>query len=395
MMQGSADTGRIESDLEHTRARLDATLDALQQKFSPGQMVDETMAWFKESGGGEFGRNLGRNVRDNPIPVALIGIGLGWLMLGGGRRHEPDLEWNEGVAYRGYDAPRYGTTGGADHQPLPYEAAAYDDLATKAHEAGARVERHAGESDDAFHERLYGAKGKAVGVSRGVGETLAAFRDRVETAIESAADQVRRLGREAGARVSSVAGDASDRAGDAARHGRSGLRSLYGYGQSAAYSARENAEYAGYRARDVGARTADYLKDQPLLMGVLGVTVGAVLGMLVPPTRYEREIAGDLRRSLGEQARGVASDLSQKASRVADDVLDTAHEAARREGFTNVSPGGVAHQAREGVADVAGRARTVAEETAAAGRNSLERELGTSKTEGAQPADHGDRRPVG
>jgi len=395
-MEGSAETGRIERDLEHTRARLDATLGALQQKLSPGQMVDETMSWFKESGGGEFGRNLGRNVRENPIPVALIGIGVGWLMLGGGRgRGEHGTDLDEGTGYRGYDAPRYGApdyaTTETTHQPLPYEAAAYDDLATKAHEAGARVERQADESDDLYHERVYTAKGSAVGVTRQVGETLSTFRDRVETAIEAAADRVRRLSRQVGSQVSSLAGGASDRAGDATRQGRAGMRSLYGYGQSAAGSARDGADYASDKARDA----ADYLKDQPLLMGVLGVTVGAVLGMLVPPTRYERELAGDLRRSLGEQARGVASEITQKAARVAEDVLDTAGEAARREGLTNVSPGGVAQQAREGAADAVGRVRAVVEETAAAGRESLERELGsTSKAEGTQSADNGDRRPV-
>ncbi len=31
--------------------------------------------------GGEFTLNLGRTVRANPLPVALLGIGLGWLMV--------------------------------------------------------------------------------------------------------------------------------------------------------------------------------------------------------------------------------------------------------------------------------------------------------------------------
>jgi len=394
-MEGSAETGRIERDLEDTRARLDATLGALQQKLSPGQMVDETMSWFKESGGGEFGRNFGRNVRENPIPVALIGIGVGWLMLGGargGREKTPDWREGEDAGYRGYDAPRYGVSsyGSTEttHQPLPYEAAAYDDLATKANEAGALVVRQADESDDLYHERVYTAKGSTVGVTRQIGETLSTFRDRVETAIEAAADRFRRMSQQVG----SLASDAGDRAGGIASQGRAGLSSLYGYGQSAAGSARDGAGYASDKARDA----AEYVKDQPLLMGVLGVTVGAVLGMLVPATRYEREIAGDLRRSLGDQARGVMSEISQKAARVAEDVLDTASDAAKREGLTGVSPGGIAQQAREGVADAAGRVRAVVEETAAAGRESLERELGSaSKTEGAQSVDHGDRRPIG
>jgi gas vesicle protein len=410
-MEGSAETSRIERDLEHTRARLDATLDALQQKLSPGQMVDEAMTWFKSGSGAEFGRNLGGNVRDNPLPIALIGVGVAWLMVSASRRDQgPD--WDEDDDYRGSrrygvrSSPSYGAgstygTGAyagpgqsiGPQQPMPYEAAAYDDLATKANEAGYRVERSTSESDDDYHGRVYAAKGAVLGVTQQVGETLSTFRDRVEAAVESAADRFRRMKNDMTAAASSAGGRAGDMAGDAARQGRAGLRSLYGYGQSAAYGARDSAGYAADRARDMSSRTADYLKDQPLLMGVLGVAVGAALAMLVPPTRYEREIAGDLRRTLGDQAREAASEVSQKAARVAEAVLDTAHEAAQREGLTGMSPSQIASDARDKVADTAGKVRTVVEESAAAGRDALKREA-SSSTDGDRTGDRGDRRPI-
>jgi hypothetical protein len=422
-MGGSDDTNRIERDLEHTRARLDATLGALQQKLSPGQMVDEAMNWFKQGDGAEFGRNFGRSVRDNPIPAALIGVGVVWMLAsatrGGPRR---DLDWEDDRrssrtfgGYRGYaaaDYGRYGSNEGTMHQPMPYEAAAYDDLASKAHEAGARVQRETGESDDAYQERVYTAKGSTLGVTRQVGETLAVFRDRVETALEAAADRFRQMGsrvsdmaRGAGSHASGMADRASGYAGSVAQQGRAGLRSAYGYGQSAAYSAREGASYAAEQAWDASSRAVDYVKDQPLLMGALGLAVGAVLGMLVPPTRYEQEIAEDLRRNLGEQARGAASEVGQRAMRVAEAVLDTAHESAQREGLTGMSPSGVAHSAREQVAGVAGRVRTVVEESLESGREALDRELSAGnkdaasgadagKTSAERPGEHGDRRPV-
>jgi gas vesicle protein len=422
---GSADTNRIERDLEHTRARLDSTLDALQQKLSPGQMVDEAMNWFREGNGAEFGRNFGRNVRDNPIPVALIGIGVGWLLIGGGRRGRDD-RWEEqrhgyerggGLAGRSYGADAGTVT---SHQPLPYEAAAYDDLATKAHDAGARVERRADESDESYRERVYAAKGAVLGVTRQVGEAIAGFAERVEAAVEAAADRFRQMAHSAGGTAGRAGGRAGEVAGDAMSRGRSGLRSLYGYGQSAAYSAREGADHAASRAWDVGSRTAGYVKDQPLLMGVLGLTVGAVLGMLVPPTRYEREIAGDLRRSLGEQAREAAGEIGQRVTRVAETVLDTAHDAARREGLTGMSPSAAAADAHDRVTDTARGVRKVVEETVEAGRDAVKREAtasgGDSATGasgggnvaggGQKPAatgaaaagggrgEHGDRRPV-
>src|SRR3712207_1154829 len=82
-MEGSTDTRHIERELEDTRSRLDATIDALQQKLSPGQMVDQAVTYFKEGGGVEFTHNLGRTVRDNPLPVLLIGASIAWLAVSG------------------------------------------------------------------------------------------------------------------------------------------------------------------------------------------------------------------------------------------------------------------------------------------------------------------------
>ena len=91
MTDTPSNPNEIERDLAQTRARLDATIDALQQRLSPGEMVDQAIGYVKESGGGEFGRNLMLTVRDHPIPVALIGVGVAWLMLAGPRRdHDGD-----------------------------------------------------------------------------------------------------------------------------------------------------------------------------------------------------------------------------------------------------------------------------------------------------------------
>ena len=78
---GGSQLEEIERDLSGTRARLDATVDALRRKLSPGEMVDRAIASAKETGGGAFGRNLVGTVRAHPVPVVLIGMGLAWLML--------------------------------------------------------------------------------------------------------------------------------------------------------------------------------------------------------------------------------------------------------------------------------------------------------------------------
>lgn len=71
----------VEQDIEQTRVSMDKTLDALQAKLSPGQLVDQVLAYTKQSGSGHYFSNLARTVQQNPLPVALVGLGLGWLML--------------------------------------------------------------------------------------------------------------------------------------------------------------------------------------------------------------------------------------------------------------------------------------------------------------------------
>ena len=76
-----AELEEIERDLSGTRARLGATADALRRKLAPGGMADRAISYAKGTGGAEFGRNFASTVRGTPVPVALLGIGLAWLML--------------------------------------------------------------------------------------------------------------------------------------------------------------------------------------------------------------------------------------------------------------------------------------------------------------------------
>ena len=179
----------------------------------------------------EFGHNLGRSVRDNPIPVALIGIGLGWLVVANSRKAEPPTAWRDEpraggngnvagrytgsrVQHSAYAGSNHGSV--AAHQSMPYQAAAYEDLATKAMEAGSRVERRAGETEDAFNERAGAAKAAVLGVARDAGETASAFGERVEAALASAADRFKRMTEQAGAMATDAGQAAADMAGDLA-----------------------------------------------------------------------------------------------------------------------------------------------------------------------------------
>jgi hypothetical protein len=70
----------LEREIDARRANIGSLVDALESKLSPGQLIDEALAYSKRNGGEFFG-NLGTTVRANPVPMVLTGVGLLWLMM--------------------------------------------------------------------------------------------------------------------------------------------------------------------------------------------------------------------------------------------------------------------------------------------------------------------------
>ena len=77
---GSKSAAEIEREVRDSRADVERTLDQIQERLSPGQLIDQAVGYLR-GGGGEFVRNLGDSVRSNPLPVTLVGVGLAWMML--------------------------------------------------------------------------------------------------------------------------------------------------------------------------------------------------------------------------------------------------------------------------------------------------------------------------
>lgn len=80
MTRESASPEQLERKIAKTRAEIDTTLDEIQERLSPGRILEQVMSYTK-SNGGAFAGNLGRSLRDNPVPVMLMGVGLTWLMM--------------------------------------------------------------------------------------------------------------------------------------------------------------------------------------------------------------------------------------------------------------------------------------------------------------------------
>lgn len=115
----------IQTRIKHTRASMGETInliqERLQEKFSPERLTEQAQNKIREMTIGKvedmadaatrsaknWRSSLVRTVRENPIPSALVGIGLGWLLFQG---NDDDMRENGGDEYRyvsqGYDYQR-------------------------------------------------------------------------------------------------------------------------------------------------------------------------------------------------------------------------------------------------------------------------------------------------
>jgi hypothetical protein len=77
---------QLEHEAEIARTNLAADLDELRHRMTPGQIVDEVADYARDTPVAEFARNLVRDLRENPLPLLLIGAGIAWSIINSSRR---------------------------------------------------------------------------------------------------------------------------------------------------------------------------------------------------------------------------------------------------------------------------------------------------------------------
>lgn len=89
----------LERDIEESRARLDLTIDRIQDKLSVSGMVDDVLGQARRSRYAPLYDNAVELVRRNPVPVMLIAAGIGWILY----RASQQRPIVESVPFRPYD----------------------------------------------------------------------------------------------------------------------------------------------------------------------------------------------------------------------------------------------------------------------------------------------------
>lgn len=276
----------IRRDIEGTRTELRDTVTALERKLSLGQVVDEV--WGRLGGrraAGDAVSNLGGTIRDHPVPLALMGLGIAWLAVDSVTGSDREDARGGGVGP--------GTYGRAEGRVGPYrgdtahrssEPSSMDKAKQKASEVAEKAKGMLADAKDSF--------GSSDEDDSGNGEAPAWY------------------GADEGDGGSDRTGEAADRARHAAERARKG--------------ARRGVEKARH-----GLRSA--MDEQPLALGAVAFGLGLASGLAAPTSRWEDEAMGAAADVVKDEAGSMAKDATRDVKQVVASVASDAKQAAKEE----------------------------------------------------------------
>ena len=293
----SPETAAMRDDIEQTRAGMTGTIDAIQEKLDPEvlqeqakdtireaktaavEVVDhaitqakqavrgatigkvEDMARYAEDTAGGWRDTVMATVKAHPIPAALAGLSLGYLLLNRERAQTRPTRHGGGIAYREADAWSPGN-GAYASGPSRAGGPAGDGESSMADRAGAM----AGQARD--------TAGAMAGQAR---ETAGQAVDQLQSTAGQAADTVQ-----------AAAGQVADQVQEQAR------------------------QTQGFLGRQ--------LEENPLAVGAVAVVLGSALGAAIGTTPQEDRFFGTARDRLMGRAQEATQGTMEKVGRVADEV---------------------------------------------------------------------------
>ena len=250
-----------------------------------------------------FVRQLEDAVRENPVPAALIGMGCLWMFMGGNR------------------LSLFGTN----------------------REGPGPVSRAIGRAGDAAYEA---AERTSSSVTRTAGQAAAALSELGTRAAEMTREAAASVGdalAATGSQMAHAVSSATDNAGSAAA-------SVVEAVPNQATKASQTAYHAGAEwGRSVQQTLAELFERQPLVLGAVGLAIGAGIAASLPASEVETRFMGDASETLKEKAHDFATDKAQQVKSAAQRGL----QEAEAHGLTPRAAGDAIRGLAEKVVDVA------------------------------------------
>jgi hypothetical protein len=301
MAQGKDQLGEARANIDVTRQAMDRTIEAIEGKLTPGQLLMEGLSLLGR--GGATGANkLVELARDHPVPAAVIGVGVG-MMIRDAASKKTDVGRMPPAGY----AAGYGYDGG------------FPGVSARTYDEGPGVaSRTVHDAKERVSHTLHDARDSVAGAARSAKETVG---EAAHTAHEKVAGVVEGA-REKASAVAETARETMDKVEERGARLR---------------------ERAHVRVKNAKIGFWQTLDEQPLVVGAAAIAVGLVAGLLVPGTNREDEMLGETRDEMWQRAREKGRDVLQKGKHVAEAAVETLKTEAQQQGLT---PSAIADKVR-------------------------------------------------
>jgi hypothetical protein len=160
----------IEREVEARRAGVERTLDRLKSRLSVDQLVDEVGNFVGMDDVKGTLRSAGRQVRENPLALGLIGAGLAWLVLGSKSGSDESSYERSNGRYSGATPVGYG----GNHDDTSDQQASHlaGKVGSKVQHAAESVKDYAGDAAGRVREAVDGSKEQVLRAVRPVKQRL-------------------------------------------------------------------------------------------------------------------------------------------------------------------------------------------------------------------------------
>jgi hypothetical protein len=264
---------QIENDITETRAELGEILDALERKLAPRHLLERGVDMLKNRMSGDDS-GLAGTLRGHPVPLALIGLGIGWMLMSASSRSQ---------------AGSYGKV--------------RERVTWAVRDATERAEELAKEAQEKVAAARQGIAPEPY-PTESAGYAYARHKPR--------------------AKIAETAAAASSALQDRMRQARQASTTAWG-------RAGDYAGEAGQRLQGARDRFTELVEEYPFAFAALGFVAGSLIALALPRTRTEEQIANSSGvAQIREQAMNLGREAVERVQQAAERTVDTVSDVVTR-----------------------------------------------------------------
>jgi len=311
------DTEAIVADIEETRAELFGTIESLEERLSPDALKEQARELMQDAGDQVREATIGRaqealndttrsirgmgeimfdTIRNNPIPSAMVGLGLGWLWFQGQNSAKNDR------SRLNYDRrASYGT------EPWVGSRGTYDT-------GYGHGSQYRGSGGYGYGAAYQGSAGYGYGaeIERGTSDRGGSPLDQAKNAASTVTDRVQGTASDLQEKAGEFQGKASEFAGQV--------------GERASGMMDEVQERGRWMAQTGQGQIERMLNENPMTVGGLALAGGIALGLLFPNTDQENQWFGGMRDDVIDQVKQTAEQAQEKLKDAAQEMTQPSSE---------------------------------------------------------------------